>query len=92
VSRDASDPILAASRPELLALQLERLRWTLNHAYENSPHYRQRFDELNLRPEECRSLADLSRFPFTTKADLRARSSRLLGNHRQAHRRGLYPR
>ncbi|GAA2991722.1 phenylacetate--CoA ligase [Streptomyces drozdowiczii] len=59
------------SRDELAALQLERLRATLHHAYENVPHYRAAFDRAGLRPEDCRSLADLARFPFTTKADLR---------------------
>src|SRR5690606_9292494 len=53
------------------ALQLERLRATLRHAYENVAHYRAAFDRAGLRPEDCRSLADLARFPFTTKADLR---------------------
>jgi phenylacetate-CoA ligase len=57
---------------ELVALQLERLRSTLRHAYEHVGHYRRAFDEAGLRPEDCRSLADLARFPFTTKADLRA--------------------
>lgn len=70
---ESSDSILTASRPELLALQLERLRWSLEHAYQNSPHYRQQFDQLKLRPEDCRSLSDVARFPFTTKADLRLR-------------------
>ncbi|MEU2025076.1 phenylacetate--CoA ligase PaaK [Streptomyces sp. NPDC016469] len=59
------------SRTELEALQLERLRATLRHAYENVAHYRAAFDRAGLRPEDCRSLADLARFPFTTKADLR---------------------
>ncbi|THA71511.1 phenylacetate--CoA ligase [Streptomyces sp. A0958] len=59
------------SRAELEALQLERLRATLRHAYENVGHYRAAFDRAGLRPEDCRSLADLARFPFTTKADLR---------------------
>src|SRR3569833_3218066 len=56
---------------ELRALQLERLQWTLRHAYENVPHYRRAFDEAGLRPEDCRELADLARFPTTSKADLR---------------------
>lgn len=56
---------------ELRALQLERLRTTLRHAYENVPFYRQSFDKAGLRPGDCRSLADLARFPFTVKADLR---------------------
>ncbi|MEU2247938.1 phenylacetate--CoA ligase PaaK [Streptomyces sp. NPDC019224] len=59
------------SRDELEALQLERLRATLRHAYENVAHYRAAFDRAGLRPEDCRSLGDLARFPFTTKADLR---------------------
>lgn len=59
------------SRDELEALQLERLRATLHHAYENVGHYRAAFDKAGLRPDDCRTLADLARFPFTTKADLR---------------------
>ncbi|WP_405628206.1 phenylacetate--CoA ligase PaaK [Streptomyces sp. NBC_01174] len=58
-------------RDELEALQLERLRATLRHAYENVGFYRAAFDKAGLRPEDCRTLADLSRFPFTVKADLR---------------------
>ncbi|MFJ4963257.1 Phenylacetate-coenzyme A ligase [Streptomyces sp. ADI96-02] len=58
-------------RDELEALQLERLRATLHHAYENVPFYRTAFDSAGLRPEDCRTLADLARFPFTAKADLR---------------------
>ncbi|MFE4367675.1 phenylacetate--CoA ligase PaaK [Streptomyces sp. NPDC056835] len=59
------------SREELAVLQLERLRATLRHAYENVAHYRTAFDRAGVRPEDCRSLADLARFPFTAKADLR---------------------
>ncbi|MEU7013984.1 phenylacetate--CoA ligase PaaK [Streptomyces sp. NPDC046385] len=59
-------------REELEALQLERLRATLRHAYDNVAFYRQAFDAAGVRPEDCRSLADLARFPFTAKADLRA--------------------
>ncbi|MDI3385005.1 phenylacetate--CoA ligase [Streptomyces sp. B-S-A8] len=55
----------------LRTLQLERLRTTLRHAYENVPYYREAFDKAGLRPEDCRTLDDLARFPFTTKADLR---------------------
>ncbi|MFD5101868.1 phenylacetate--CoA ligase PaaK [Streptomyces albidochromogenes] len=58
-------------REELGALQLDRLRTTLRHAYENVPFYRRSFDEAGLRPDDCRSLADLARFPFTVKTDLR---------------------
>ena len=59
------------SREDLAVLQLERLRATLAHAYKNVGFYRQAFDAAGLRPEDCRSLADLGRFPFTSKADLR---------------------
>ncbi len=65
------DPIETASRDELATLQLERLKWTLKHAYENSVVYRHKFDEASVHPEDLKTLADLSRFPFTTKSDLR---------------------
>lgn len=66
------DPIEKAMiRDELVALQLERLKWTLTHAYENSPMYRRKFDEAGEHPNDIQSLADLARFPFTTKKDLR---------------------
>jgi phenylacetate-CoA ligase len=65
------EPIETASRDELAALQLERLRWTLRHAYDNVAHYRNAFDATGVHPDDCRELADLARFPFTTKADLR---------------------
>jgi len=60
-----------ASRDELASLQLDRLRWSLGHAYENIARYRQKFDAAGVKPADCRSLADLAKFPFTTKADLR---------------------
>ncbi|MBH5338264.1 phenylacetate--CoA ligase [Streptomyces pactum] len=59
------------SRDELAALQLERLRAALAHAYENVAPYRRKFDAAGVTPDDCRTLADLARFPFTTKADLR---------------------
>ncbi|MEV7320606.1 phenylacetate--CoA ligase PaaK [Streptomyces sp. NPDC093970] len=59
------------SREELTALQLTRLRTTLRHAYDNVELYRKKFDAAGVRPEDCHTLADLARFPFTTKADLR---------------------
>ena len=59
------------STRELQSLQLERLRWSLSHAYEKVARYRQKFDAAGVRPADCRSLADLSKFPFTSKADLR---------------------
>ncbi|MFD5080520.1 phenylacetate--CoA ligase PaaK [Streptomyces sp. NPDC058371] len=59
------------SREEIRSLQLTRLRSTLQHAYANVELYRRKFDEAGVEPDDCRSLDDLSRFPFTTKADLR---------------------
>ena len=66
------EPIETASRDALQALQLQRLQNTLSLAYRNVPHYRQAFDAAGVHPADCRSLADLAKFPFTTKADLRA--------------------
>jgi phenylacetate-CoA ligase len=68
---DLLDAAERLGREELEALQLERLRSTLRHAYDNVAFYREAFDKAGLRPEDCRTLADLARFPFTTKADLR---------------------
>jgi len=68
----ALEPIERASRDELQALQLERLRRTLDHAYRNVAHYRQAFDAAGVHPDDLRQLSDLARFPFTTKQDLRA--------------------
>ncbi|HZE51031.1 MAG TPA: phenylacetate--CoA ligase PaaK [Jatrophihabitantaceae bacterium] len=65
---DAAERI---TRSELTTLQLTRLQETLRHAYENVPHYRLAFDNAGVHPRDCRSLGDLGRFPFTTKADLR---------------------
>jgi phenylacetate-CoA ligase len=65
------DPIETASRDELTSLQLERLKWSLRHAYEHSPVYRRKFDEAGVHPNELTALADLARFPFTKKSDLR---------------------
>ncbi|WP_040842014.1 phenylacetate--CoA ligase PaaK [Nocardia brevicatena] len=61
-----------ADRDRIAALQLERLRWSLNHAYINVPHYRAAFDTAEVHPSDLRELSDLARFPFTTKAELRA--------------------
>ena len=66
------EPIERASRDELQALQPERLQQTLAHAYEHVPHYRRAFEARGVHPSDCKTLADLARFPFTTKADLRA--------------------
>ncbi|AWW41126.1 phenylacetate--CoA ligase PaaK [Streptomyces cadmiisoli] len=65
---DAGERLDAAG---LRALQEERLRAQLRHAYDNVPFYRERFDKAGVRPDDCRGLADLARFPFTTKDDLR---------------------
>jgi phenylacetate-CoA ligase len=65
------DPIETASIDELRGLQLERLRWSLQHAYANVPRYRRLFDEAGVQPDDLRELSDLSRFPFTSKQDLR---------------------
>jgi phenylacetate-CoA ligase len=65
------EPIERASRDELAALQLKRLKWSLRHAYENVPHYRRAFDAAGVHPEDLRQLSDLARFPTTSKTDLR---------------------
>ncbi|WEH26018.1 phenylacetate--CoA ligase PaaK [Streptomyces sp. AM 3-1-1] len=65
------DPAEKLGREEIRALQLERLRATLDHAYANVPLYRRKFDEAGVRPEDLRTLEDIARFPYTTKADLR---------------------
>ena len=64
--------IETASRDEIEALQLERMRWSLTHAYTHVPHYKQRFDAAGVHPDDLKSLADLARFPFTVKTDLRS--------------------
>jgi phenylacetate-CoA ligase len=65
------EPIERASRDELARLQLERMRWSLAHAYRNVPHYKKAFDAAGVKPDDLRSLEDLARFPTTSKADLR---------------------
>ena len=65
------EPIERASADELHALQLERLRWSLRHAYANVPHYRAAFDAAGVHPDDCQDLADLAKYPLTSKADLR---------------------
>ncbi len=69
--REELEPIETASRDELAALQLERMKWSLRHAYENVPFYRRKFDEAGVHPDDLKSLEDLAKFPFTTKQDLR---------------------
>ncbi len=68
---DDLEPIETASRDEITALQLQRLRSTLQRAYDRVPHYRQAFDAKGVHPGDCRQLADLAEFPFTVKKDLR---------------------
>jgi phenylacetate-CoA ligase len=65
------EAIECASQDELQALQLQRLQQTLHRAYDHVPHYRQAFDALGVHPSDCKTLADLAKFPFTTKKDLR---------------------
>ena len=72
LSRDGLHAIENASRDEIAGLQLERMTWSVRHAYENSAFYRERFDAHGVRPDDLRSLADLAKFPFTVKQDLRA--------------------
>jgi phenylacetate-CoA ligase len=67
----AYDSIETASRDEIAALQTERLRWSLQHAYDNVAHIRAKFDAAGVRPSDFKQLADLAKFPFTTKQDLR---------------------
>ena len=65
------DPIERASRDELQALQLRRLKWSLEHAYKNVAHYRRSFDAAGVQPEDLRQLSDLAKFPLMGKAELR---------------------
>ena len=69
--REDLEPIEIAPAEQLARLQLQRLQWTLRHAYDNVPEYQRRFDAAGVHPGDCRSLDDLARFPFTTKEHLR---------------------
>ncbi len=71
VDRSAPEPIERAAQEELRALQLERLRWSLHHAYEHVGHYRQAFDRAGVHPRDLSTLQDLARFPFLIKDDFR---------------------
>ena len=71
-AKSSLDPIEIASRDEIEALQLTRLKWSLRHAYENVPFYKTSFDDAGVHPDDLKSLSDLSKFPFTVKQDLRA--------------------
>jgi phenylacetate-CoA ligase len=68
---DTNEPILRSSVDELRALQLARLKHIIHRAYENVPHYRRTFDVASVHPSDLKELADLAKFPFTTKQDLR---------------------
>ena len=69
---DLLDPIEKASRDEITALQTQRLKATLANVYQNVPHYQQAFDAAGVHPSDFKVLADLAKFPFTTKKELRA--------------------
>ena len=73
-SPDKNDlnPIEIASRDEIAALQLRRMKWSLKHAYENVPHYKTSFDAVGVHPDDLKDLSDLRKFPLTSKDDLRA--------------------
>lgn len=65
------EAIETASRDEISALQLDRMKWSIAHAYNNVAHYKQSFDAAGVHPDDLKSLADLAKFPFTLKQDLR---------------------
>ena len=104
--RATLDPIEIASRDEITALQTERLKWSLRHAYDNVPFYKAGFEAAGVHPDDLKTVSDLAKFPFTQKTDLRAqlpfrhvrRAARpdrpdpcLLRHHRPAHRGRLHP-
>ncbi|HIP23923.1 MAG TPA: phenylacetate--CoA ligase, partial [Rhodobacteraceae bacterium] len=70
-NRKDLDPIEIASLDEIQALQLKRMQWSLMHAYKNVPFYKAKFDAAGVHPSDLKSLADLAKFPFTVKQDLR---------------------
>ena len=70
-SKKDLNPIEIASLDEIQALQLKRMKWSLHHAYDNVPMYKQRFDKAGIHPNDLTSLSDLAKFPFTEKDDLR---------------------
>jgi len=71
-NRQDLNPIEVASRDEIAALQLRRMKWSLKHAYENVPHYKTSFAAAGVHPDDLKELADLPKFPLTSKDDLRA--------------------
>jgi len=70
-AKSSLDPIEIASRDEIEALHVERLKWSLAHAYDNVPFYKQSFDAKGVHPSDLKTLSDLAKFPFTVKTDLR---------------------
>lgn len=70
-AKSTLDPIEIASRDEISALQLERMKWSLRHAYDNVPFYKSSFDAAGVHPDDLHDLSDLAKFPFTVKSDLR---------------------
>ncbi|TMM52431.1 phenylacetate--CoA ligase PaaK [Sulfitobacter sabulilitoris] len=70
-AKSTLDAVETASRDEISALQLDRLKWSLRHAYDNVPFYKTSFDAAGIHPDDLRSLSDLAKFPFTVKTDLR---------------------
>jgi len=70
-ARSSLDPIEIASLDEIQALQLRRMKWSLKYVYENVPFYTAKFDAAGVHPDDLHSLADLAKFPFTVKQDLR---------------------
>lgn len=71
IDKSKLEPIEKASRDELESVQLKRLKWTLNHAYQNVPMYQKKFDDAGVHPDDLKDLSDISKFPYTTKQDLR---------------------
>lgn len=71
IDRATLDPIEIASRDEIMDLQQKRLVQTVKHAYDNSPFYKKKFDEIDLHPDDIKTLSDIKKIPFTTKKDLR---------------------
>jgi phenylacetate-CoA ligase len=70
-ARESLEPIEIASRDEIVALQTKRMKWSLRHAYDNVAHYKAKFDAHGVHPDDFKELADLAKFPCTTKEDLR---------------------
>ena len=70
-SKKSLDPIEIASRDEISDLQFKRMRWSLEHAYNNVEFYKNKFDNIGIHPSDFKTLTDIEKFPFTEKKDLR---------------------